>query len=83
MIKAATLMPALLATAASAVAFDDRRYCAALGAAYTRFVDNDSRRPLVTGRVAVAECKDGDAAWAIPVLERKLVNARVRPPQRD
>lgn len=66
-----------------AASCDDRRYCATLSDAYKRYIDNDSRRQEVEGRVAVAECQTGgEVAWSIPVLERKLTNARVRLPSR-
>ncbi|MFI5000174.1 MAG: hypothetical protein ACHQK9_09870 [Reyranellales bacterium] len=68
----------------------DLRYCQALSERYMRYVSGDefsSRRSArsteVEGSVAVAKCREGDAATAIPILERKLVNARVGLPPRN
>lgn len=71
--------PFVVAEAHASPSRDDKRYCATLSDAYKRFINNDSRRQEVEGRVAVVECQTNDeVAWAIPVLERKLTNARVR-----
>ncbi len=35
-----------------------------------------SPRADLEGRVALAKCEQGDSATAIPILERKLTNAR-------
>jgi hypothetical protein len=32
--------------------------------------------------VALVKCEQGDTAWAIPVLERKLAGAKVELPRR-
>ena len=37
---------------------------------------------LVDGRVAVEQCKTGNAVAAIPVLEQKLRNAKIALPPR-
>ena len=59
----------------------DLRYCAQLSDLYIRYVGRSEAgpdapvRPDANGGVALAKCKEGDAATAIPILERKLVNA--------
>ena len=65
----------------------DYAYCAALSEKYVRYVGNSqyetyNRRPDVEGRVALEKCRQGDTAWAIPVLERKLINGKVALPGR-
>lgn len=66
----------------------DRNYCAALSEKYVRYVGRSeagprsNRLPDVEGGVALAKCDAGDTAVAIPVLERKLINARVELPAR-
>lgn len=64
------------------------RYCAQLSDLYIRYVGRSEFgpsapvRPDVNGGVALAKCKEGDAAVAIPILERKLVNAGFTLPPR-
>jgi hypothetical protein len=66
----------------------DLRYCAQLSDLYVRYVGRSEAgpsvpvRPDVNGGVALAKCKAGDAAAAIPILERKLVNAGFTLPPR-
>ena len=66
----------------------DLQYCAQLSNLYVRYVGrseagpNAPVRPDVNGGVALAKCKEGDTAAAIPVLERKLVNAGFTLPPR-
>lgn len=66
----------------------DLRYCAQLSDLYIRYVGrseagpNAPVKPDVNGGVALAKCKEGDAATAIPILERKLVNAGFSLPPR-
>jgi hypothetical protein len=66
----------------------DLRYCAQLSELYIRYVGrseagpNAPVRPDVNGGVALAKCHEGDAASAIPILERKLVNAGFTLPPR-
>jgi hypothetical protein len=66
----------------------DLRYCAQLSDLYIRYVGrseagpNAPVRPDVNGGVALAKCKEGDTAVAIPILERKLVNAGFTLPPR-
>ena len=66
----------------------DMNYCAALADLYVRYVGRSeagprsNRRPDVDGGVAVAKCHEGDTATAIPMLERKLTDARIALPAR-
>jgi hypothetical protein len=66
----------------------DLQYCAQLSDLYVRYVGRSEDgprapvRPDVNGGVALAKCKAGDAAAAIPILERKLVNAGFTLPPR-
>ena len=66
----------------------DMNYCAALADLYVRYVGrsesgpSSNRRPDVNGGVALAKCHEGDTATAIPILERKLIDAKVTLPVR-
>ncbi|MBL6616450.1 MAG: hypothetical protein ISP45_20725 [Reyranella sp.] len=66
----------------------DLQYCARLSDLYVRYVGRSEAgptapvKPDVNGGVALAKCKEGDAATAIPILERKLVNAGFTLPPR-
>ena len=66
----------------------DLRYCAQLSELYVRYVGRSEAgphapvKPDVNGGVALAKCKEGDTATAIPILERKLVNAGFTLPPR-
>jgi hypothetical protein len=59
----------------------DLRYCARLSDLYVRYVGRSEFgphapvKPDVNGGVALAKCKEGDTAVAIPILERKLTDA--------
>jgi hypothetical protein len=56
------------------------QYCARLSELYIRYVGRSEAgpdapvKPDVNGGVALAKCKEGDTAAAIPILERKLLN---------
>ena len=66
----------------------DLRYCAELSELYVRYVGRSEYSPRtpvtpdVNGGVALAKCREGDTATAIPMLERKLVNAGFTLPPR-
>lgn len=68
----------------------DMQYCAALSDLYIRYVgrsETGPRTPVtpdVVGGVALAQCKqESTVAQAIPVLERKLLDARFTLPPRS
>ncbi|MGZ5909520.1 MAG: hypothetical protein ACXWLB_06565 [Reyranella sp.] len=81
------LMPAvaaLLPFGASAQT-TDADYCKALTQKYETYISNMSvsRSPSpVDANVAIAQCRDGNTAAGIPVLERKLRDARIDLPPR-
>jgi len=66
----------------------DRQYCERLSELYVRYVGRSEAgphapvKPDVNGGVALAKCKEGDTAAAIPILERKLVNGGFTLPPR-
>ena len=66
----------------------DLRYCAQLSELYIRYVGRSEAgpsapvKPDVNGGVALAKCREGDAAAAIPILEWKLRNAGFTLPPR-
>jgi hypothetical protein len=67
----------------------DQAYCQALSDLYVRYIGHDEdwgrrtmwRSPL-DGQVAVAQCKQGKAAAAIPVLEKNLLAQKFTLPAR-
>ncbi len=63
----------------------DATYCRRLIARYETFVDNmkgHSQQPGgIDGQVAVEQCKAGNTAQGIPVLEQKLQDAKVTLPK--
>ena len=67
----------------------DLSYCAKLSDLYVRYVGRSEEgpdvpvKPDVNGGVALAKCKSGETAVAIPILERKLVNAGFTLPPRS
>ena len=84
---AMALLP--LAVQAQSTNRADLDYCTALGAKYARYVGSAETSPRrlarrfdLESRVAMAKCEEGDAATAIPILERKLTNAKVPLPER-
>ena len=66
---------------------NDAAYCNALIEKYLAHVvpmyGRGSMPPPIDGDQAVAQCKAGDTAGGIPVLERKLRNAGFDMPKRD
>ena len=65
----------------------DATYCRRLIARYETFVENmngHSQQPGgLEGQVAIEQCKAGNTAQGIPVLEHKLQDARVDLPRRS
>jgi len=67
----------------------DLRYCAALSQLYMRYVGNPETEPRGVRRNdaaaedAMAQCRQGRPAAAIPVLERKLTDNRITLPARE
>lgn len=65
-------------------------YCQALSKVYLRYIGADetygkrkyARRSNLDAKVALAQCRQGDATDAIPVLERELINNGFRLPPR-
>lgn len=68
----------------------DQAYCMALSDTYVRYIGHSEdygngrghRRSSLEGQVAVAKCKQGDAAAAIPVLEKELTKQKFTLPAR-
>ena len=67
----------------------DLRYCAALSQLYMRYVGNPETEPRGVRRSdaaadhAVAQCREGNATAAIPVLEGKLIDNKITLPARE
>jgi len=82
----ALLLAASLPVGATAVAqSDDAAYCAALIQRYDRYIIKVGSHPntgSVDGQVAVAQCRAGNTAAGIPVLEQKLRSQGVGLPGR-
>ena len=76
------LVLAALASAPPAQAQgDDNTYCAQLSALYRRYVQNATgRRVDVEAIQALDDCSRGKGAAAIPVLEKRLRDAKITPP---
>jgi hypothetical protein len=73
----AALTSAPLAQAQS----DDTTYCTQLSQLYRRYVQNATgRRVEGEARQAGDDCSGGKAASAIPVLEKRLRDAKITPP---
>jgi hypothetical protein len=82
----------LIATALAALApmavvaqTNDATYCKALADKYETYIAQSTSRtpPSADGKIAADQCKSGNYAAAIPVLEKKLNNARVELPPRS
>lgn len=65
----------------------DATYCRRLTARYVSFVENMNGHTLqpggLDGQVAMEQCKAGNTVDGIPVLERKLQDARIALPSRN
>ena len=60
---------------------DDKAYCAQLSELYRRYVQNATgRRVDVEALQALDDCSRGKAATAIPVLEKRLRDAKITVP---
>jgi hypothetical protein len=84
------LLVLLMPTLATADPAGDRRYCAALIDKYVRYVGTSEYSGLAgkqfndgDGRLAIAKCDAGDAATGIPILERRLRDAKIDLPPRS
>ncbi len=92
LLPAATILMPLAASAqmsdaAYCKALSDAAYCKALMQKYEVYIFTTSvgRSPgvgTVDGSVAIEQCKAGNTATGIPVLEKKLRNARIDLPSR-
>ena len=78
-----------LTAAAQTATRADRQYCDQLSGPYEHFIGRsfaspygDVRRGNLAAQVAVTQCKDGDVANAIAVLERELTNNKFSLPPR-
>lgn len=75
---------------AQSPARSDAAYCAALSETYVRYIghDEDNSHHLLylhgslDAQVAVVQCKQGNTAAAIPVLEKQLLNQKFTLPAR-
>ena len=65
---------------------NDAAYCRALSAKYEAFLVNmqghSEDAGNIEGRYAVEQCKQGNPAAAIPILERELNNNKITLPNR-
>jgi Putative peptidoglycan binding domain/Caspase domain len=61
---------------------DDAAYCAGLSSLYRRYLDNAGEGQFAEAKASVAmdECARGNTAVGIPVLEKKLLDARLTAP---
>jgi hypothetical protein len=85
----ALLLPSGAPSAQPRGSSSELRYCAALSQLYMRYVGNPETEPRnirrndATADEALAQCRQGNAAAAIPVLERKLTDNRFTLPPRE
>jgi len=81
------LAPAMVLISTTALAqMSDAAYCSALTKAYETYVSNiQGRSPTaeVDAQNAIAQCKAGNTAVGIPVLEQRLRDAKVDLPKRS
>lgn len=77
-----------LAASAQSSSASDLAYCNAMSDIYARYIGRDEitshyrRAGNAEGYAAVAQCHEGKAAAAIPVLERELRNNKFTLPAR-
>jgi hypothetical protein len=82
---ALALCLSLTAEAHAQAPTDDMAYCAQLSALYRGYLGNTGDRrsfPDVAAAAAISECEKGNTAAGIPVLEKKLRDARFTLPKR-
>ncbi len=86
---AAACLSLLPAVSSAQTAGGDLAYCRALSDVYVRYVGHDwqygdrqRRQANNDAQVAVAQCEQGNAAAAIPVLERELIRNKFSLPAR-
>jgi len=75
----------LVSMAGAEARADDMAYCADLSDMYRRYLGQSSNRgpiPDVAASNAMTACQRGNTAAGIPVLERKLLDARFSLPKR-
>ncbi len=75
----------LTAEAQAQSSANDMAYCAELSALYRRYLGNTGEGrtfPDVAAANAISECERGNTAAGIPVLEKKLRDARFTLPKR-
>ena len=64
----------------------DAKYCSDLSEKYERYLSMNASRggqpQSLDAKVAVQKCASGDTAYAIPILEKALKNARLDLPPR-
>ncbi|MBY0320809.1 MAG: hypothetical protein K2X72_18940 [Reyranella sp.] len=78
---AALTVAALTAAPLAQAQSDDKAYCAQLSEVYRKYVQNATgRRVDVEALQALDDCSRGKAASAIPVLEKRLRDAKITPP---
>jgi hypothetical protein len=71
----------VLALLGEAHAQDNRSYCTQLSELYRKYVQNAPGRGFdVEATVALEDCRKGNEARAIPVLEKKLRDNYITPP---
>jgi hypothetical protein len=78
-----------LTASAQSASQSDLAYCKALSDLYMRYIGRDESSPgergqkSAEGNIAVMQCRQGNAAASIPVLEKKLTNNRFTLPPRS
>lgn len=75
------LLAGLAAAPLAQAQSDENAYCTQLSQLYRRYVQNATgRRVDVEALQALDDCSRGRAAAAIPVLEKRLRDAKITPP---
>jgi hypothetical protein len=79
-----------ITASAQPASHSDQAYCTALSNTYVRYIGHDEDyshnlmylRGSLDAQVAVAQCKQGNTAAAIPVLEKTLIAQKFTLPPR-